>query len=405
MEAIKTVKEADLKDKVVLIRTDYNVPLDGKKILDNTRIRESIENIRYILDGGAKKIVIVTHLGRPLGSVVDELRLKPIVLELESLLGEEVSYFEEGLDNIDRKMVDISTNRVICLENIRFDRREEEGDNKFAESLSKLADLFVLDGFSVAHRAHASVTQVAKFIPAYAGLGFTKEIEGIDGFLSSLKKPFWGFFGGIKLDDKIPVIQVLAPSLDGVVFGSSIAVAFLKKFGFGTGDSLVSSNSEKTVSEFLEFSQKNNLKFELPKDLIIGDSVNFKIKKVFEVDFEKVIKGEIKPFQVCEFGEAIYDIGEKSLNHYVQIMTNSSSVFWNGPFGYVEKNEFATGTNKLAKILANSSAKSLVGGGDTVGVITGLGMILDFDYVSSSGGSMMEFIANGTLPGIDILKR
>lgn len=405
MVAIKSVREADFKDKVVMIRTDYNVPMDGQKITDNTRIRESIENIRYILDAGAKKIVIVSHLGRPLGSVVAELKLKPIVKELESLLTEEVTYLEDDPNNISRKMIDLSLNRVVCLENIRFDRREEEGDDKFAENLAKIADMFVLDGFSVAHRSHASVTQVAKFIPAYGGLGFVKELEGISSFLQNIKKPFWGFFGGIKLDDKMPVIQALADNLDGVVFGSSIAVAFLKRFGFGIGDSIVSSNSDNTVNKFIDFAQNKKIKFILPKDLIIGDSVNFKKKKVFEVDFEQIISGKTTPFAVCEFGESIYDIGEKTIELCQGIVNSSSSIFWNGPFGYVEKEDFMIGTNKLAEMIAASPAKSLVGGGDTVGVITNLKMADDFDYISTSGGSMMEFIAKGTLPGIDILHK
>ncbi|MFZ5392574.1 MAG: phosphoglycerate kinase [Patescibacteria group bacterium] len=402
--AIRTLDKADLKDKIVLVRADYNVPMEGLKIVDNTRIVENMPTIRDLLNRGVKKVVIISHLGRPLGSVVEELRLKPIVAELESCLGEEVDYFSDDINLVTREKIESSTFRVICLENIRFDQREENGGEDLAKKISELADIFVLDAFSVAHRAHASVVGVAKFLPTYAGLALIKEYESINIFLKNVRKPFWGFFGGIKLDDKMPVIKSLVDKLNGIAIGSSIAVAFLKRYGFGVGDSIVSKDSEVVVDQFLEFVLEKNIQVVYPRDLIIGDSLSFRRVKVFDIDFNKIIKKEVSPIVVCEDGEGIYDVGEKSVIEYQKVIGAAGSVFWNGPFGWVEKDEFSQGTIELARFMAKSPAQVLIGGGDTVGFVAAKGMVNEYDFVSTSGGAMLEYIANGTLPGLDIVK-
>jgi len=402
--AIKTLEKADVKDKVVLVRVDYNVPMDGLIVTDNTRIIENMPTIRELLNKGVKKIIIVSHLGRPVGSVVDELRLKPIVIELESCLGEEVDYMPEDISLITREKIESSAQRVVCLENIRFDRREEEGSDELAKKLSELADIFVLDAFSVAHRAHASVVGIAKYLPTYAGMALAKEYENINSFLQNTKSPFWGFFGGIKLDDKMPVIKSLVGKLNGVAIGSSIAVAFLKRYGFGVGDSVVSKDSELIVDQFLEFIAQRNIQVIYPKDLIIGDSISCKRVKVFDVDFARVINKELTPMTICEEGEGIYDVGEKSTTEYQKVINSAGSIFWNGPFGWVEKDEFSQGTMEIAKSMAKANAKVLVGGGDTVGFISSKAMTNEYDYISTSGGAMLEYIANGTLPGLEIVK-
>lgn len=403
MMPIRSIKNVDIKDKVVIVRTDYNVPIENGIILDNTRILESIENIKFILSCLPKKVVIITHLGRPLGSVVDDFRLKPVVNELQSLLGEEVDYFDQDINQISRKLIEQSLHRVVCLENIRFDRREEDGSDDLAKIIASFGDIFVLDGFSVAHRAHASVTKIAKFLPACAGLSFIREYEGINDFLTNINKPFWGFFGGIKLADKMPVIQALSAKLDGIVFGSSIAIAFLKRFGFGVGDSLVTSDSDLAVDSFMEFKSENNIKIIFPSDLIVGDVVSYKPVKVFDIDFEQVFNKSITPFSICDSGEAIFDVGEKSSAIYGGICQNSRTIFWNGPFGYAEKELFSKGTERLANVISDSKAKNLIGGGDTIAIMSNLNLLNKFNFISTSGGSMMEYIAKGTIPGIDIL--
>ncbi|MBU0648098.1 phosphoglycerate kinase [Patescibacteria group bacterium] len=402
---IRSVNDADVENKVVMVRVDYNVPVEDMVITDNTRIIESLANLRFLLTKGVKKIVIVSHFGRPLGSVVDDLRLKLVVAELESCLGEEVEYIQDDISGVTKKMIETSKDRVICLENIRFDQREEDGDMELAKVLANLADVFVLDAFSVAHRDHASVTKIAELLPAYAGLNMMKEYEGINKFIQNVKKPFWGFFGGIKLEDKIPVIQALSDKLDGVVFGSSIAVAFLKRFGYGVGDSVVSGGSVAAVDSFLEFKSQNNFRVVFPQDLVIGDVLNNRKLKVFDVDFEKIIKKEISIFNVCDDGEGIFDVGEKSVDKYQEVINKSGSIFWNGPFGYVEKSEFSNGTNEMANTIAEADVFSMAGGGDTVAVIRKLEISEKFDFVSTSGGALMSYIANKTLPGLEVLEK
>ncbi|MFA4930853.1 MAG: phosphoglycerate kinase [Patescibacteria group bacterium] len=403
---IRSVNEADLKNKNVMVRVDYNVPMEGRVVLDNTRILESVPNIKYILESGAKKVILVSHLGRPVGSVVDDLRLKPIVSELESLLGEEVDYFDVDVNTVTREMLNLSGKRVVCLENIRFDQREEEGSEELAQLLAKLADVYVLDAFSVAHREHASVTKMAKYLESYGGLNLINEYEGISRFLNNIKKPFWGFFGGIKLEDKMPVIQALADKLDGIVFGSSIALAFLNRFGFGVGDSILANNSDKSVNEFLDFLAKKSIKVVFPDDLVIGDAVSAKKTKVFDIDFNKIIQKEMPhSFVVCEEQEAIFDIGEKSIVKFNSITNMAGSIFWNGPFGFVEKDDFKRGSEAIAIMIANSPAYTLVGGGDTVALLANMDMKDKYNYVSTSGGAMMTYIAKGTLPGLEILNK
>ncbi len=400
---LRTIDQADLQDKIVIIRTDYNVPMDGLKITDNTRIAESVPTIREILDRGARKVIIVSHLGRPVGSVVEDLRLAPIVAELESCLGEEISYLRDDVNSISREKIESQVDKVICLENIRFDSREEKGDENLAKKLASLADIFVLDAFSVAHRPHASVVGVAKYLPAFAGRTLAKEFNDINSFLQTIRKPFFGVFGGIKLDDKMPVIRSLAGKLDCIVLGSSIAVAFLHRFGFGVGDSVVTKDSDKVVDQFWDFVNQSGIKVIFPKDLVIGSSLTNERVKVLDIDFEKIISKEIVPMSICEEKEGVYDIGEKSIEELKNIFGTAGSIFWNGPLGWAEKEKFAYGTLETAKLMSESKAVVLVGGGDTVGFIASNNLSTKFDYVSTSGGAMLEYIANNTLPGLEIV--
>lgn len=401
---IKSVTEADVKDKVVLVRTDYNVPIEFGKIADNTRILDSIENLKYILEKGAKKVVIVSHIGRPGGVVVEDLKMKIVAEELDRYLGEDVEYISKPVTEVTKKDITACHRKVILLENIRFEFGEEKGEEKLAIKLSKLADMFVLDGFSVAHREHASVTKVAQILPSYGGIGLIKEKQKIDDFLGNIRKPFWGFFGGVKLSDKIPVIKALSTKLDGVVFGSSVAVAFLKRYGFEIGDSVVSEDSNQAVDSFLEFLDKLKINVVYPEDLIVADINKQEIKSVINIDINQVLSGKIKPFSICESSEAVYDVGEKSLEKYRSIIAKTGSIFWNGPFGYVELDNFAKMTELMAKSMVESKAITMVGGGDTVSFVKKYELEDKFKYVSTSGGAMMEYIAFGSLPGLDVLK-
>ncbi len=400
---IRSVKDADLKDKIVLIRSDYNIPITDGKIEDDTRIVESLENIKYILSQEPKKIVIISHIGRPADTVVEELRMTPVVEVLSNFVGEDIDYIKKTYEDLKKGDVTKSAKKIVFLENIRFDGREKEGNKKFAEFLASLGDIFVLDGFAVAHRNHASVTKIAEFIPAYAGLTLLQEKVKIDEFLSSIRKPFWGFFGGAKLSGKIPVIKALATKLDGLVFGSSIAIAFLDKFGFGVGDSIISKDSKEAVEDFIEFNKKLKIKVVFPSDLIVGNVRSLEQKSVVSIDMNNVMEGKIDPFVICEPGEAIYDIGESSVDIFENICLSAGTVFWNGPFGFSEKEEFSSGTKFVANMIAKSEALSMAGGGDTIAFINDMEMAHEFDFVSTSGGAMMEYVAFGTLPGLEIL--
>lgn len=400
--ALRQLEGVDVKGKKVLVRVDYNVPLDSGQVRDNSRILESLDTIQYLLEHGADKVIILSHLGRPVGNVVDELRLGPVVQVLSQLIGDEVDYLDTSLDEVTLELIDETINRVVCLENVRFDPREEAGDEVLAKHLAKLGDMFVLDGFSVAHREHATVTKIAQYLPAYAGIGFMREKRQIDDFLQNIKRPFWGIFGGIKLADKIPVIKSLQ-ALDGIMVGSSIAMAVLKRNGFDVGASMVAKDSYQAVDELVDMINAKKLKVVFPEDLLVGSVNEDKIIKVLDINLNEVIKGEMTPFSLCESDEAIFDIGEKTIDVFRGILDKSRTVFWNGPLGLAEKDVFANGTRLVAEKLANIQATRMVGGGDTVSVLKDMNLIHQYDYVSTSGGAMMKYIVNETLPGIEVL--
>jgi len=401
--ALKQIQDADVKDKKVLVRVDYNVPLESGQVQDNARIRESVDTIKYLLENGASKVIILSHLGRPVGNVVDEMRLAPVVQALSQLIGDEVDYLENTLDEVTPELINTTINRVVCLENVRFDSREEAGDDSLAKHLAKLGDMFVLDGFSVAHREHATVTKIAQHLPAYAGIGFMREKRQIDDFMQNIKRPFWGIFGGIKLSDKIPVIKSLQ-DLDGIMAGSSIAMAVLQRYGFDVGASMVAKDSHAAVDELVEMIKTNQLKVVFPQDLLVGSTNEDKVIKVLDINIDEVITGGATPFSLCEPDEAIYDIGEKTIDNFTNILDKAGAVFWNGPLGLAEKEVFANGTRLVAEKLAKIGAVRMAGGGDTVAVLKDMNLLHEYDYVSTSGGAMMEYIANGTLPGIEALK-
>jgi len=400
--AIRQLDGVDVRGKRVLVRVDYNVPCSNGRVTDNSRIIESLDTLRYLLNGGAEKIIILSHFGRPLGNVVEEMRLGPVVQALSELIGEEVDYIPKPIDEVTTEDIDGQFNKLICLENVRFDRREEEGSEQLAKKIALLGDLFVLDGFSVAHRPHATVTKLAELLPSYAGFGFMHEKGQIDDFIRNIRRPFWGVFGGIKLSDKLPVIKSLQ-QMDGILVGSSIAMAVLDRFGFGVGGSMIAKDSQTAVDDLVDMISRGQLKVVFPSDLIVGQVAEEKISKVVEIDINQVIKNELQPFAICEENEAVLDIGEKSVAGFINILQSANSVFWNGPLGMAEKKVFAGGTKNIGEFLAGSGKQVMVGGGDTLGVLKDMNLTHNFEYISTSGGAMMEYIANHTLPGIDVL--
>jgi phosphoglycerate kinase len=385
---LKSLKIKDLKKKRVLVRVDFNVPLKNKKVLDDSRLRASLSTLQFLQKKGAK-IVVVTHIGRPEGKVVPGLSVTPVVKSLEKMLKRKISVIQNWTD---KKLTNLKSGEIIMLENIRFHEGEETNDPVFAKELAALADMFVLDGFAVSHRAAASVSGVAKFLPSFAGLLFEKEIALLDAALIKPKHPFVAIIGGAKIETKLPVVKNILKSADMVLVGGAIVNSFWKAKGFGVGDSLVDDEVDvKSVSAL------SNKRVFLPVDVIVGDK---KGKKIRVVEIGK------KPHEICVKGEAILDIGPETLQQFQKQIQKAKTVVWNGAMGYFEIPVYATGTFEIARAIVSKKRNlNLVGGGETVQVMENLKLPRKNYEVSTGGGAMLEYLSGKKLPGVEALRR
>jgi len=391
MRSIKD--ELNLSEKKILLRLDLNVPLNDGKITDTTRIDKIIPTIIFLLKNNAK-IIILSHIGRPKGKIVSSLSLKPVCEDLKNKLNESVKLITKNLKEIDSdELFNNQDIKIVMLENIRFYEEEEKNDNKFAKHLASLADIYVNDAFSCSHRAHASIFEVTKFLPSYAGLQLNSEINALGKITSEIKKPITCIIGGSKISTKINIIKNLIPKFDNIIIVGGMANNILKFKGYNIGKSIQEDNCDKTIEEIFSLAIKKNCKIIYPEDVTIGKDLNGspKIKEVNDVSED----------------ELILDIGPKSIKNINDIIEKSNTILWNGPAGYFENPSFAKGSLEIMKkIIEKNKAKtifSVVGGGDTVALLNSVGAINDFDFVSTAGGAFLEYLEGKELPGIRAL--
>ena len=391
MRSIKD--ELKLKQKKILLRLDLNVPLDNEKITDTTRIDKILPTINFLLKNEAK-IIILSHIGRPKGKIINGLSLKPVCENLKKKLNENIKLITKSLKEIDSNdLFDNHNEKIVMLENLRFYQEEEENNNEFAKRLASLADIYVNDAFSCSHRAHTSIVEITKFLPSYAGLQLNLEIDALTKITSEIKKPITCIIGGSKISTKINIIKNLIPKFNNIVIVGGMANNILKYKGFNIGKSIQEANCDQIIEEIFSLSEKNNCKIVYPEDVAVGKDLNGSAK----------IKGISK---VSE-DELILDIGPKTIQTVNKLIEKSETILWNGPAGYFENPNFAKGSleiaNKIVEKNKSNTIYSVAGGGDTVALLNGIGVISNFNFVSTAGGAFLEYLEGKKLPGIKAL--
>ena len=397
-----SIKDLDLKGKRVLMRVDFNVPLADargcqqknvnglpltpeKTVADDMRIKAALPTIKYALDHGAARLVLMSHLGRPKGKVVDGLRMDPVANRLQDLLGEPVKKLDDCVGADIEKEVNNASERVILLENLRFHDAETKNDPQFS---AQLGELYVNDAFGTAHRAHASTEGVTKYLPAAAGFLLQKEIEYLGKVLKSPEKPFVAIMGGAKVSDKVGVLENLVGKVAKVLVGGGMAYTFIKAQGGQIGNSKLEADRIETAKAILA---DKRVQIVLPTDHVIADKLDASAET-------KVVEGDIPD------GWIGLDIGPQSIELFKKELTGAKTVVWNGPLGYFELAPFMRGTKEIAQFLADLDAVTVIGGGDTAAAIQELGLADKMSHISTGGGASLEFLEGKVLPGIAALK-
>ena len=391
MRSIKD--QINLNQKKVLLRLDLNVPLENGKITDTTRIDKILPTINYLLKNDAK-IIILSHVGRPKGKVVNELSLKPICESLESKLKTNIKFIKKNIKEIKSNDLFIDRDeKIVILENLRFYEEEEKNDKDFAKHLANLADIYVNDAFSCSHRAHASIFEITKFISSYAGLQLKLEIEALIKITSKIKKPITCIIGGSKVSSKINIIKNLMPRFDNIIIVGGMANNILKYKGHEIGKSLQEDNCNQIIEEIFSLSKKENCKIFYPEDVVAGKSLNG--------------SPEVKELENVSKDDLILDIGPKTIKTIHDIIDKSNTILWNGPAGYFENPSFAKGSIEISKKIVeknkNNTIYSVAGGGDTVALLNIVDAINSFNFVSTAGGAFLEYLEGKELPGIKAL--
>ena len=392
----KTVKDLNVEGKKVLVRVDFNVPLskDGNHtISDDTRIKAALPTIDYLLENNAK-VILMSHLGRPKGEANPEFSLKPVAEWLENHYGEKFHFLPSDVvvdEKVKEEVEKLENGNLALLENTRYVKGETKNDPEFAKELSSLADLFVNDAFGTSHRAHASNVGVASNLESAVGFLIQKEIEIMGKALENPEKPFVSILGGAKVSDKIGVIENLISKVDYILIGGGMAYTFLKAQGKEIGKSLLEEDKMDLSLELIKKAEANNVKILLPKDVVIADEI------------KEDAETEIVDIDNIPTDKEALDIGPKTAKEYADIIKKAKTVVWNGPMGVFEVKIFANGTNEVAKALADSSATTIVGGGDSALAIEEAGYKDKITHVSTGGGASLEFLEGKTLPGIDCI--
>ncbi len=389
----KTIKDIDLKDKKVLVRCDFNVPMDGEQnITDNRRIVAALPTIKYLLEQNCK-VVLCSHLGRPKGEFKPEYSLKPVAKELSKLLGKDVIMAEDVIGKDAKiKAENLKNGEVMLLENLRFHREETDNDPEFSKELASFGEIFVNDAFGTAHRAHASTEGVTKYLPAVSGFLIEKELKFLGEALENPERPFVAILGGSKVSDKIGVIENLLEKVDTLIIGGAMAYTFFKAQGYSVGDSLCEDDKIDLALEIMEKAKEKNVKFLLPVDNRIG--------KEFKPDTESKV---VKSTEIPDGWEGL-DIGDETIKLYKEELKNAKTIVWNGPVGVFEFDKFAVGTNEIAKALGEIDAVKIIGGGDSAAAVEKAGLAEKMTHISTGGGASLEFLEGKKLPGIEALQ-
>jgi phosphoglycerate kinase len=389
---LKTMRGLDIKGKKVLVRVDFNVPLDDLgKVADDTRIKATLPTIRYLLEQGAR-VILMSHLGRPKGTVVEKLRLDDVARRLGELLGREIKKVNDCIGPEAAKAAEeLKEGEVLLLENLRFHPEEEKNDPGFAKELASFAEVYINDAFGTAHRAHASTAGVADYLPAAAGFLMEKEIKALGSILSDPDRPFLAVLGGAKVADKIGVLKSLVGKVDAILLGGGMANTFLKAKGSELGDSLVDDQNLEFARKFLDMAAERGVRVELPVDLVIAS-------------------GDQDPVQVVDSGSVpsgwrALDIGPRTADLYAQLIKEAKTAFWNGPMGVFEEDQFAHGSEMVARALSEEGLISVVGGGDSLAVLEKYGLGGQVTHASTGGGASLEFLEGRELPGVAVLMK
>lgn len=389
----KTVKDVDVRSKRVLVRVDYNVPLDANgNVSDDKRITASLPTINYLLEQGAR-IILCSHLGRPKGEVKKEFSLAPVAKRLKELLPNVNIYFASDCigEEAERKAAALKDGEILLLENLRFHKEEEKNDPEFAKKLASLAEIYVSDAFGTVHRAHASTAGVAAYLPAVAGFLIGKELSIMGGALENPERPFVAILGGAKVADKIGVITNLLNKCDTLLIGGGMAYTFFKAMGYEIGDSLLDAESIDLAKQLMETAKQKGVKLLLPVDTVVA--------KAFAADAEHMTVAS----NAIPAGWQGLDIGEKTRELFAAEIKNAKTVIWNGPMGVFEFPEFAKGTEAVAKACAECGGTTIIGGGDSASAVKKLGYADKMTHISTGGGASLEFLEGKVLPGVAAL--
>ena len=383
-----------LEGKRVLLRVDFNVPLNNGSITETSRIEKVLPTINFLIKKNAK-IIIISHIGRPKGKIVSNLTLKPIANKLSNLINKDVLFLNETIgDSVVRKTQSISNGDVLLLENLRFFKEEELNQESFAKELSKLGDIYINEAFSCSHREHASVSNITNFIKTFAGIELMKEIKSINMLTNDAKKPVACIIGGSKISTKMGILNNLIRKMETIIIVGAMANNFIKNKGYNIGNSIFEKDKENLINNIINLAKNNNCDLIIPQDVVVSKNLSS--------------KGQIKNLEQINDSDLILDIGNKTIESISNIIDNSKTILWNGPAGYFEIDEFSLGSNKIAKkIIENTKNKSLVsvaGGGDTVAAINKFGYSSGFTYLSTAGGAFLELLEGKILPGIRALE-
>jgi len=391
---IEDLNENQLVDKRVLVRVDFNVPINEElEITDDTRIKAALPTIKYLISHQAK-VILMSHLGRPKGEVIEKLRLDPVARRLSELLGQKVKKLDNCIGKeVEEEIMKLQAGEIALLENLRFHPEEEKNNPEFAKALANLADIFMNDAFGTAHRVHASTVGVARILPSYAGFLMAREIEVLSNLIENPEKPFVVVLGGAKISGKIEIVQNLLNIADRILIAGGMSYTCLAALGYEVGNSLLEEYDLEVVRKMLKEAEEKGGKILLPVDLIITKEVSEKIEgKLFEID------------NIPKDGIGV-DLGERSLIEFEKEIKKAKTVFWNGPVGVFEIEKYAKGTNRIAKILADMQGKvvTIIGGGDSIAAIDKVGLAEKMTHISTGGGASLEFLGGKKLPGIEIL--
>lgn len=388
MNPKKTMNDVEVKGKRVFVRVDFNVPMEDGKITDDTRIRAALPTIKHLVDEGAK-VILASHLGRPKGEVVEDMRLTAVGNRLAELLGKPVLKLDESVgETVKTAVHNMNDGDVVLLENVRFHKGEEKNDAELAKQFAELAEIYVNDAFGAAHRAHASTAGIAEYLPAVSGFLLQKELDVLGKALSDPERPFTAIIGGAKVKDKIGVIDHLLDKVDNLIIGGGLAYTFVKAQGHEIGNSLVEEDKIELAKEFMQKAKDKGVNFLMPVDAVVAS------------EFSKDADSKVVDIDAIPAGWMGLDIGPKTVALYADTIKNSKLIIWNGPMGVFEMEKFADGTKGVAEAMAETAGYTIIGGGDSAAAVEKFHVADKMDHISTGGGASLEFMEGKELPGV-----